>query len=61
MRIPTHLRRAAAAALTLLAAAAAQAAGTVGNSFPAGFTAFEDASLGKPIIGFGAAHSSRAS
>ena len=45
---------AAAAAVTLVAAA--QAAGTVGNSFPAGFPVIEDATLvGKPVIGFGAA------
>ena len=40
----------AAAALT-----AAHADGTVGTTFPAGFPAIEDASLGKPVIGFGAA------
>jgi pimeloyl-ACP methyl ester carboxylesterase len=34
---------------------AAQAAGTVGSSFPAGFPVIEDASLAKPVIGFGAA------
>ncbi len=42
----------------LLAAAtfgAAHAAGTVGNTLPADFPAIEDASLGKPVIGFGAA------
>ncbi len=55
MRIKTWLQRSAMATISLLAAAAAQAAGTVGNTFPAGFTAFEDASLGKPVIGFGAA------
>ena len=45
---------ATAAAVTLVAAA--QAAGTVGNSFPAGFPVIEDATLvGKPVIGFGAA------
>ncbi len=49
-----RLLRLGAATLGLMAAAA-QAAGTVGNSFPADFKAFEDASLGKPIIGFGAA------
>lgn len=48
---------AAAAALTLAATADAQAAGTVGTTFPAGFPAIEDASLGKPVIGFGAAGS----
>ncbi len=42
----------------LLAAAsfgAAHAAGTVGNTFPADFPTIEDTSLGKPVIGFGAA------
>jgi pimeloyl-ACP methyl ester carboxylesterase len=41
----------AAAAL----AVAAHAAGTVGNTLPAGFPSIEDTSLGKPLIGFGAA------
>lgn len=43
---------------TLLAAAAfgaAHAAGTVGNTLPADFPVIEDSSLGKAIIGFGAA------
>jgi pimeloyl-ACP methyl ester carboxylesterase len=40
---------------TLVLAAAAQAAGTVGNSLPADFPVIEDASLAKPVIGFGAA------
>lgn len=44
-----------AALALLLGAATAQAAGTVGTSFPAGFPVIEDASLGKPVIGFGAA------
>lgn len=39
----------------LLASAALHAAGTVGTSFPPGFPVIEDASLGKPVIGFGAA------
>lgn len=43
----------AAAALSL--AAAVHAAGTVGTSFPADFPVIEDTSLGKPVIGFGAA------
>ena len=43
----------ALAACTL--AAAAHAAGTVGNTLPADFPVIEDASLGKPVIGFGAA------
>ena len=34
---------------------AAHAAGVVGNSFPADFPVIEDTSLGKPVIGFGAA------
>ncbi|GAB4041224.1 MAG: hypothetical protein Fur0014_12260 [Rubrivivax sp.] len=46
-------------ALTLIAAActalAAQAAGTVGTTFPSGFPVIEDATLQKPVIGFGAA------
>lgn len=46
-------------ALTLAAAAgcalAVNAAGTVGTSFPAGFPVIEDATLQKPVIGFGAA------
>jgi pimeloyl-ACP methyl ester carboxylesterase len=33
----------------------AHAAGTVGTTFPAGFPVIEDASLMKPVIGFGAA------
>lgn len=44
-----------AALALLLGAATAQAAGTVGTTFPAGFPVIEDASLGKPVIGFGAA------
>jgi len=54
MDITRTLRR-AAATLGLIAAAAAQAAGTVGNTLPADFPVIEDASLGKPVIGFGAA------
>jgi pimeloyl-ACP methyl ester carboxylesterase len=46
------IRRAFAA--TLFAAAAAHAA-VVGTEFPAGFPVIEDASLKKPLIGFGAA------
>jgi pimeloyl-ACP methyl ester carboxylesterase len=49
------IRRAALAATATLACALAHAAGTVGTTFPAGFAAIEDASLGKPVIGFGAA------
>src|SRR3954467_15244206 len=37
------------------AAGSAAAGGTVGTTFPAGFLAIVDASLGKPVIGFGAA------
>ena len=48
-------RTLAAAAIVALAGQAALAAGTVGDTLPAGFPAIEDASLGKPIIGFGAA------
>lgn len=48
-------RRIAAASLTALAFALAHAAGTVGTSLPAGFPVIEDTSLGKPVIGFGAA------
>jgi pimeloyl-ACP methyl ester carboxylesterase len=43
------------ASLTLALGAGAHAAGTVGTSFPAGFPVIEDASLKKPVIGFGAA------
>ncbi|MFO1265957.1 MAG: hypothetical protein U1F67_03670 [Rubrivivax sp.] len=52
------LKRLLAAPLTALGlacAALAQAAGTVGTTFPAGFAVPEDASLAKPVIGFGAA------
>ena len=49
------IRRVALSAATTLVCTLAQAAGTVGATFPAGFPAIEDASLGKPIIGFGAA------
>src|SRR3954463_2803293 len=38
-----------------VAAGSAAAGGTVGAAFPAGFPAIIDASLGKPVIGFGAA------
>ena len=51
----TSWLRSGAAALTLVAAAAVQAAGTVGASFPADFPVIEDATLQKPVIGFGAA------
>lgn len=55
---PGFLRRAAAAfacSLASVAATGAFAAGTVGNMLPADFPVIEDASLGKPVIGFGAA------
>jgi len=39
----------------LLATGLAQAAGTVGSSLPTDFPVIVDASLGKPLIGFGAA------
>ena len=38
-----------------MAAHTAHAAGTVGTTFPAGFPVIEDASLARPVIGFGAA------
>lgn len=44
--------------LALMTAAAftvSHAAGTVGTTFPEGFPVIEDASLAKPVIGFGAA------
>jgi pimeloyl-ACP methyl ester carboxylesterase len=55
---PRFLRHAAAAfacSLASLAPSGALAAGTVGSAFPAGFPVIEDASLAKPVIGFGAA------
>jgi pimeloyl-ACP methyl ester carboxylesterase len=55
---PRFLRRAAAAlafSLASLGSTGALAAGTVGTTLPAGFPIIEDASLGKPVIGFGAA------
>jgi pimeloyl-ACP methyl ester carboxylesterase len=47
--------RQAVAVSGLLAAGWALAAGTVGNTLPANFPVIEDASLARPIIGFGAA------
>jgi len=41
--------------LASVSAGAASAAGNVGTSFPAGFATPTDASLGVPVIGFGAA------
>lgn len=52
---PIPILRRGLAVLSLLAAAAVQAAGTVGTSFPPDFPVIEDASLQKPVIGFGAA------
>jgi pimeloyl-ACP methyl ester carboxylesterase len=43
------------AALVAAFAAAANASATVGTSFPTGFPVITDASLGTPVIGFGAA------
>jgi len=44
-----------AAPIAFLCAAVVHAAGVVGNTFPPGFPVIEDASLAKPVIGFGAA------
>jgi pimeloyl-ACP methyl ester carboxylesterase len=49
------MKKTLATALLLLGAVAAHAAGTVGTTFPADFPVIEDASLGVPVIGFGAA------
>src|SRR5207253_156388 len=46
---------AAALVAALAFAGGASASGTVGTSFPAGFPTITDASLGTPVIGFGAA------
>jgi pimeloyl-ACP methyl ester carboxylesterase len=43
------------AACAFACAGFAHAAGTVGSTFPAGFPVIEDASLQKPVLGFGAA------
>ncbi len=40
--------------VTATAAAAAPAAGVVGTSFPSAFAVPTDASLGSPVLGFGA-------
>jgi pimeloyl-ACP methyl ester carboxylesterase len=54
--IATLTRRIAATlAFALAAASSVQAAGSVGTTFPPGFPAIIDASLGVPVIGFGAA------
>src|SRR3954466_8978147 len=42
-------------AVAALAAGGASASGKVGTTFPAGFPAITDASLGSPVLGFGAA------
>ena len=47
--------RAAVVAVLTSLAGLAHAAGTVGTTLPDGFPAIEDASLGRPLIGFGAA------
>lgn len=49
------LARVALAATLGLGLHGAQAAGTVGTTLPADFPVIEDASLAKPVIGFGAA------
>ena len=49
------IRSASLAAAALALVTAAHAAGTVGNTLPADFPVIEDTSLGKPVIGFGAA------
>jgi len=51
----TRWNRWIAGACTVLAWSFAGAAGTVGSTLPAGFPVIEDATLGRPIIGFGAA------
>jgi pimeloyl-ACP methyl ester carboxylesterase len=58
MEITMNLRtlhRGLAAFALALAGTAALAAGTVGTTLPAGFPVIEDASLAKPVLGFGAA------
>src|SRR3954454_2053884 len=42
-------------AVAALAAGGANASATVGTTFPAGFPAITDASLGTPVLGFGGA------
>jgi pimeloyl-ACP methyl ester carboxylesterase len=49
------IRHAAVAALSCALVAATHAAGTVGTTLPEGFPVIIDTSLGKPVIGFGAA------
>jgi len=50
-----HTLQSVLAALATTLCLAAQAAGTVGTSFPPDFPVIEDATLQKPVIGFGAA------
>ncbi len=54
----SNWRRGAALAVVVLgligSASSAAAAGAIGTSFPAGFPTIDDASLGTPLIGFGA-------
>jgi pimeloyl-ACP methyl ester carboxylesterase len=50
-----RINRVLATLLMASALGAAQAAGVVGNTLPADFPVIEDTSLGKPVIGFGAA------
>lgn len=54
LRLPRRAVAALAGVALIATAALAQAAGTVGNTLPADFPAIEDASLAKPVIGFGA-------
>ena len=53
----TRISRLLAAALLAAGACVGAQAQTIGSSFPAGFPVIEDTSLGKPVIGFGAAGS----
>jgi len=53
--MPKNKLQAALAALAATFCLGAQAAGTVGTSFPPDFPVIEDATLQKPVIGFGAA------
>ena len=50
-----RINRVLSAFLLCTTLSAAHAAGVVGNTLPADFPAIEDSSLGKPVIGFGAA------
>jgi pimeloyl-ACP methyl ester carboxylesterase len=50
-----RINRVLATLLMASALGAAHAAGVVGNTLPADFPVIEDTSLGKPVIGFGAA------